>query len=94
MADEMIWKKVTRCGNTSCVEIASHDGGVAIRDSKDPLGPRLTFTRAAWAGFRAALASGILGDRRDQRETRAARGAPPPPSGHHDATGKSRAPGG
>jgi hypothetical protein len=48
------WRKSTRSGdnNGACVEVADNlPGVVAVRDSKDPAGPVLTFTPAAWSGF-------------------------------------------
>ncbi|MFE9061558.1 DUF397 domain-containing protein [Streptomyces violaceusniger] len=39
-----------------CVEVATNvPGTVAVRDSKDPGGPVLRFTPAAWAAFHAKL---------------------------------------
>ncbi|MFD7707920.1 DUF397 domain-containing protein [Streptomyces sp. NPDC059785] len=35
----------------SCVEIATQPGTVHVRDSKNPLGPRLAITPSAWADF-------------------------------------------
>jgi hypothetical protein len=38
--------------NGNCVEVAELPGGsVGIRDSRDPGGPVLRFTRDEWAGF-------------------------------------------
>jgi hypothetical protein len=48
------WRKSTRSGSNggNCVEVAHNLAGVvAVRDSKDPAGPVLTFTPTAWAGF-------------------------------------------
>ncbi|MER7270278.1 DUF397 domain-containing protein [Micromonospora carbonacea] len=48
------WRKSTRsAGNGGeCVEVADNlPGIVAVRDSKDPAGPALTFTPAAWTTF-------------------------------------------
>ncbi|MGC5289792.1 DUF397 domain-containing protein [Micromonospora sp. DT231] len=48
------WRKSTRsAGNGGeCVEVADNlPGIVGVRDSKDPLGPALTFTPNAWASF-------------------------------------------
>lgn len=47
-----------------CVEVAAHPAAVHVRDSKDPEGPSLSFTPAAWAAFAtfaatAAPASGM-----------------------------------
>jgi hypothetical protein len=41
---------------STCVEVARNlPGVVAVRDSKDPAGPALTFTPAAWRSFTARL---------------------------------------
>ncbi|MEO3769906.1 DUF397 domain-containing protein [Micromonospora sp. B9E7] len=48
------WRKSTRSGSNGgeCVEVADNlPGVVAVRDSKDPDGPALTFTPATWATF-------------------------------------------
>jgi len=37
--------------NGACVEVADLPGAIAVRDSKDPAGPKLIFTRHAWAAF-------------------------------------------
>ena len=51
------WRKSTRSGGNGgdCVEVADNlPGVVAVRDSKDPHGPTLTFTPTAWTSFIAA----------------------------------------
>ncbi|TNH25477.1 DUF397 domain-containing protein [Micromonospora orduensis] len=48
------WRKSTRSGSNGgeCVEVADNlPGIVAVRDSKDPHGPALTFSPTAWANF-------------------------------------------
>lgn len=48
------WRKSTYSGSNggNCVEVADNlVGMVAVRDSKDPAGPALTFTPAAWTTF-------------------------------------------
>ncbi|MEV4483337.1 DUF397 domain-containing protein [Micromonospora coxensis] len=48
------WRKSTRSGSSGgeCVEVADNlPGVVAVRDSKDPTGPTLTFTPTAWQRF-------------------------------------------
>ncbi|SBT49233.1 DUF397 domain-containing protein [Micromonospora narathiwatensis] len=52
-----IWRKSTRSNNGgNCVEVADNlPGIVALRDSKDPSGPALTFGPGAWACFVAAV---------------------------------------
>jgi hypothetical protein len=49
-----VWRKSTRSGGNggNCVEVADNlPAVVAVRDSKDPDGPKLTFTRDTWTAF-------------------------------------------
>jgi Domain of unknown function (DUF397) len=50
---DLRWHKSSRSSNQgNCVEVAAlPDGGRAVRDSKDPTGPVLTFTPQAWRAF-------------------------------------------
>jgi hypothetical protein len=54
------WRISTYSGQTgNCVEVASVvPGVVAVRDSKDPDGPVLTFGPAAWQAFTAWVTTG------------------------------------
>jgi uncharacterized protein DUF397 len=47
------WRKSSYSGNNggNCVEVATASYAVAVRDSKDPDGPRLSFTAEAWDAF-------------------------------------------
>jgi hypothetical protein len=56
MADvtRAMWRKSSySSGNGgNCVEVASNlPGAVAVRDSKDPDGPRLAVSKRAWSAF-------------------------------------------
>ncbi|MFI9585067.1 DUF397 domain-containing protein [Streptomyces sp. NPDC052236] len=42
-------------GTSECVEAAAVLDGAAVRDSKNPHGPRISFDSRAWAGFLASL---------------------------------------
>ena len=49
-----LWHKSTFSNGSggNCVEIARNLASiVAVRDSKDPSGPKLAFTKQAWSAF-------------------------------------------
>ena len=50
---ERPWIKASMSSNSgSCVEMRrAHGGGIDVRDSKDPDGPELHFTRAEFAAW-------------------------------------------
>jgi len=55
------WRKSSFSGaaNQNCVEVAQIAPGVlAVRDSKDPAGPILRFTRAEWSAFVRGVQAG------------------------------------
>ena len=51
------WRKSSYSGANGgqCVEVASHDQAVAVRDTTDRDGTALAFTPGAWAKFTASL---------------------------------------
>lgn len=52
----MNWRKSSHSvNNGQCVEAASGQGAVLVRDSKDPDGPVLAFGAQAWREFTASL---------------------------------------
>jgi len=50
-----VWKKSSYCGTGQCVEVANTGDLLAVRDSKDPGGPVLSFGHDAWRSFLADL---------------------------------------
>ncbi|WP_243717038.1 DUF397 domain-containing protein [Actinomadura sp. KC345] len=56
------WKKSSRSTDTghACVEVADLVAGVAVRDSKDPDGPKLVFGPSAWQAFASQVKGGAL----------------------------------
>jgi hypothetical protein len=57
------WRKSGYSGGaTNCVEVAGNlPALVAVRDSKDPSGPALTFACGAWDAFTAQVRNGKHG---------------------------------
>lgn len=60
LAPVLTWRKASfSVNNGNCVELALlPDGGVAVRDSKDPQGPVLQFTQGEWLAFRDGVVAG------------------------------------
>jgi len=53
------WRKSTRCGESgSCVEVALAEDGIAMRESRNPNGPVLRFSRPEWGTFVAGIRAG------------------------------------
>ncbi|MFI0353147.1 DUF397 domain-containing protein [Actinomadura sp. 9N407] len=57
-----VWRKSSRSGDTGgqCIELAGCPHDVAVRDSKDPDGPKLVFGSAAWNVFARRVKAGQL----------------------------------
>jgi hypothetical protein len=47
----LFWRKSMRSETVNCIEVATTVDFVALRDSKDPDGPKLSFTHASWRLF-------------------------------------------
>jgi hypothetical protein len=58
-----VWRKSAYSGGaTNCVEVAGNlPAIVAVRDSRDPAGPALTFGRRAWDAFTGQVKNGKHG---------------------------------
>jgi hypothetical protein len=55
------WRKSSRSAqdeNSECVELAAIERQVAVRDSKDPNGPKLMLTRAQWNALSGRIKDG------------------------------------
>jgi hypothetical protein len=61
-----MWRKSTHSGSNGgqCVEVAVVGGVVGVRDSKEPEGTVLEFTRRAWEMSVAGVRGGGLGSGR------------------------------
>ena len=57
----LAWRKATRSSSNggNCVEVARNlPGIVAVRDSKNPDGPKLVIPAAGWQAFTASVKAG------------------------------------
>jgi hypothetical protein len=56
------WQKSRHSDSSggACVEVADLAAAVAVRDSKDPDGPKLVFGPSAWQAFATQVKSGTL----------------------------------
>jgi hypothetical protein len=54
------WRRASysNANGGNCVEVASAPVAVAVRDSKDPEGPRLAFTAEGWRAFTRRVKKG------------------------------------
>jgi hypothetical protein len=62
--DNVIWRKSSYSGSNggACVDVADNlPRIVAVRDSKDPHGPNLRFSRDEWRAFTSCVKRGELG---------------------------------
>lgn len=57
----MEWFKSSHSADSAaCLEVAVLPDGIAVRDSKDPSGPILTFSLDGWRSFIQATRRGII----------------------------------
>ena len=57
---QLRWRRSTYCDTSSCVEVASFEDGVAVRDSKDPESPILRFSKEHWQAFVSDVRAGRM----------------------------------
>ena len=56
------WRTSRSCGGGNCVEVGAVEGGIAVRDSKDPQGAVLRYTADEWRDFVAGAKNGDFDD--------------------------------
>ena len=52
------WRRSRRCDSGACVEVATLDDAVALRDSKIVDGPILVFSHDSWETFLSGVREG------------------------------------
>ncbi|GIF74144.1 DUF397 domain-containing protein [Asanoa siamensis] len=62
-SEDLTWRKSSQSLNGDCVEVASLPGAVAVRDSKNPDGAILRFSRSEWRAFLEAATGGEFDER-------------------------------
>jgi hypothetical protein len=59
LVNEALWRKSGRSvGNGACVEVTVAEPGIAVRDSTDQAGLRITYSAAAWRNFGQSIRQG------------------------------------
>jgi hypothetical protein len=54
------WMRSSFCSDHACIEVATLDGDVVIRDSKDLSQPFLRFSKAEWHAFLDSVNAGEM----------------------------------
>jgi predicted secreted Zn-dependent protease len=55
---ELTWIRSRRCESHACVEVAATPDSILVRNSTDPDGRTLRFTRAEWVAFLGGVRDG------------------------------------
>jgi hypothetical protein len=59
LVNEALWRKPRRSvGNGACVDVTVAAPGVAVRDSTDQAGPRITYSATVWRNFGQSVRQG------------------------------------
>lgn len=58
MSDSPVWRKSSKSMTNACVEVAQVDESYLVRDSKNPDGSFLTFSKEEWTAFCDGVVAG------------------------------------
>jgi len=59
-SDGIEWRHSSSCNGGTCVEVASLDGRIGVRDSESPANV-ITFSASSWRDFLAGVENGEFG---------------------------------
>jgi hypothetical protein len=57
-----VWRRSSACVSSGCVELAEVGDSIVLRDSKTPVGPILTCSRAEFRAFVEGVKAGSFDD--------------------------------
>jgi hypothetical protein len=57
----IVWRKSEASAESGCVEVAVVGDSVLVRNSRDPNGPVLSFSRSEWTAFLLGARNGTFG---------------------------------
>jgi predicted secreted Zn-dependent protease len=52
------WRRASFCGGGECVEVGAQDDMIVVRDSKEPSGFTLRYSKTEWQAFIAGVKAG------------------------------------
>ncbi|WP_373320658.1 DUF397 domain-containing protein [Rhizocola hellebori] len=56
--DSVAWRKSSFCESGACLEVAAVGEDIVVRNSQDPHGTTLRFSKPVWASFLEAVSAG------------------------------------
>lgn len=56
--DSLNWRKATTSGASECVEVAAVGRGMAVRDSKNPMGGKQVYSISQFSSFLEQIKAG------------------------------------
>jgi hypothetical protein len=59
---EPAWRKASFCASGECVEVTQRNGMIVLRDSKQPNGSVISYTREEWLSFVLGIKAGEFDD--------------------------------
>jgi hypothetical protein len=55
---DLVWRTSTASGGGNCVQVAFTEDSALVRDSQNPSGPELSFSKSEWDAFLVGARAG------------------------------------